>query len=142
MSRVITWVKFLPAILFMALWVQFINDQLEVEKAIFLAPLGSPQSIQGLELAMANPWQRKSAAILYFKRLMVSDAHPEVLIQSEGYANALWKQAQFPGLLEVLIRISILKGDQHDADQLTKLYLSAYPYAPFAETIRNYLRSG
>ena len=141
MLKMAAWVKYVPALFFLLLWIQFIDDQLAVEKVLFTSSIGSPAMLQGFYCAMDNPWQRKGANQLYIKRLVTKGAPQEVWLNSEIYARALWEQAQFPGLLEALIKIAVLKNSQYDIDRLTRLYLSAYPHLPFAKVIERNLRS-
>jgi hypothetical protein len=133
---VISWVKYCPALFFFVLWVQFINDQLAVEKAVFTSPLESLAIGHGLDWAMDNPWQQKGAGMLYFRRLAREGAPAEVWLSSDVYAQAVWEQGQFPGSLEALIKIAALKKNKSELDRFSRLYLSAYPRLPFARGIR------
>ncbi|MDX8410421.1 MAG: hypothetical protein R8K46_00915 [Mariprofundaceae bacterium] len=137
----ITWAKYVPALFFFILWGQFINDQLAVERTVFTSTLESLAMDHGLDGPMDNPWQRKGAGMLYFRRLAREGAPDEVWLNSDVYAQAVWEQGQFPGSLETLVKIAVLKNNQTEINRLSRLYLSAYPHLPFATTIKGYFRS-
>jgi len=90
---------------------------------------------------MDMPWQQKGAQILYFSRLAKERVSEDVWLNSEMYARSLWVNGQFPGALEALIKIAVIKNNRYDIDRFSSLYLAAYPNHPFSRTILNYLRS-
>jgi len=138
---VIAWAKYFPALFFFVLWVQFINGQLAVERAIFTSPIGSPAMERGLGWAMDDPWQQKGAGMLYFRRLEKEGAAARIWLNSDVYAQAVWEQGQFPGSLQAMIRVAVLKKNHFEIDRLTKLYMSAYPRHRFTKTIEGFLHS-
>lgn len=120
---------FIPAVFFGLFWLHVVNGGIAIEQAV-QHDFHSPLFINPMNRAIDDPWLHHTALRRYFQKLERTPVSPQVWVNSEWLAYALWNQMQFAGGVEIMMVITHNQNMPQKELPWAQRYAAVFPDDP------------